>query len=173
MRRAAMYYLPIDLSSQCGMRLAFLLIVRAIVGAAINRGGEIVKFKKSAIAAAIVGGALGLAANFVGAKENIHSRRGLPTDRYPVTIGDDSSLAPGVPGVTEENTSDMTADEVRKVQQALAAEGYDPGRSDGAMTNDTRAAIREFQKDNGIVMTGGLDAKTAMRLGIEFSRSSG
>lgn len=131
------------------------------------------KLKKFTIAAAIVGGAVGLVANSVGAKDNIHSRRELPTDRYPVTIGDDSSLAPGVPGVTEENTSDMTTDEVRRVQQALAAEGYDPGRSDGAMTNDTRAAIREFQKDNGIVITGGLDAKTAARLGIEFSRSSG
>ena len=131
------------------------------------------KLKKFTIAAAIVGGAVGLAVNSVGAKDNIHSRRELPTDRYPVTTGDDSSLAPGVPGVTEENTSDMTTDEVRTVQQALAAEGYDPGRSDGAMTNDTRAAIREFQKDNGIVVTGGLDAKTAARLGIEFSRSSG
>lgn len=131
------------------------------------------KFKKFTIAAAIVGGAVGLAANSVGAKDNIHSRRELPTDRYPVTIGDDSSLAPGVPGVTEENTSDMTTDEVRRVQQALAADGYDPGRSDGAMTNDTRAAIREFQKDNGIVMTGSIDSKTAARLGIEFSRSSG
>ncbi len=131
------------------------------------------KLKNFTIAAAIVGGAVGLAANSVGAKDNIHSRRELPTDRYPVTIGDDSSLAPGVPGVTEENTSDLTTDEVRRVQRALAAEGYDPGRSDGAMTNDTRATIREFQKDHGIVVTGGLDAKTAARLGIEFSRSSG
>lgn len=131
------------------------------------------KLKKFTIGAAIVGGAVGLAANSVGAKDNIHSRRELPTDRYPVTVGDDSSLAPGVPGVTEENTSDMTTDEVRRVQQALAADGYDPGRSDGTMTNDTRAAIRDFQKDNGIVMTGSIDSKTAARLGIEFSRSSG
>ena len=155
------------------MRLAVLLFVRAIVGTAINRGGEIVNFKKSTIAAVIVGGSLGLAASSVGAKDNFYTRNDAPTDRYPVTIGDDSGLAPGVPGVTEENTSDLTTDEVRRVQQALVADGYDPGRSDGAMTNDTRAAIREFQKDNGIVVTGGLDAKTAARLGIEFSRSSG
>lgn len=172
MRRTAMHDPPIDLvmtiwHATCGFNNC------ARNDGYGNKGGEIVKLKKFTIAAAILGGAVGLAVNSVGAKDNIHSRRELPTDRYPVTIGDDSGLAPGVPGVTEENTSDMTTDEVRRVQQALAAEGYDPGRSDGAMTNDTRTAIREFQKDNGIVMTGGLDAKTAARLGIEFSRSSG
>lgn len=131
------------------------------------------KFKKIAFAAVIAGGSLGIAANSVGAKEGIYGRHDLPTNQERMLSGDDSSLSPGVPGVTEENPSDMTSAEVRRVQQALAAEGYDPGRSDGAMTNDTRAAIREFQKDNGLVITGSLDSKTAERLGIGVTRSSG
>ena len=131
------------------------------------------KLKKFAFAAVIAGGSLGLVANSVGAKDGIYGRQEVPTRQEQILSGDDTDLSPGIPGVTEENPSDMTSDEVRRVQQALAAEGYDPGRSDGAMTNDTRAAIREFQKDNGLVITGGLDSKTAERLGIGVSRSSG
>ena len=131
------------------------------------------KFKKSILAAVIVSGSLGLAANSIGGQDHIYGRHEMPTNRYPTASGDDESLAPGDPGVTEQNTSDMSTEEVRMVQQALAAEGYEPGRSDGAMTNDTRAAIREFQKDNGIVVTGSLDSKTAQLLGIDITRSSG
>lgn len=131
------------------------------------------KFKKTAFAAIIMSGSLGLAANSFGAQDHIYNNRHeTPANRYP-TGGDDDSLAPGVPGVTELNTSDMSTEKLRKVQQALSAEGYNPGRSDGAMTNDTRAAIREFQKDNGIVITGSLDSKTARLLGIDVTRSSG
>jgi peptidoglycan hydrolase-like protein with peptidoglycan-binding domain len=132
-----------------------------------------VKFKKIAFAAVIAGGSLGIAANFVGAKDDIHGRHELPTRQEQILSGDDSDLSPGIPGVTEENPSDMTSADVRRVQEALVAEGYDPGRPDGSMTNDTRAAIREFQKDNGLVITGSLDSKTAERLGIGVTRSSG
>jgi putative peptidoglycan binding protein len=131
------------------------------------------KFNKTTFAAVIVGGSLGLAANSIAGQDHIYGRHEMPTNRYPTTSGDDQSLPPGVPGVTELNTSDLSAEEVRMVQQALAAEGYDPGRSDGAMTNDTRAAIREFQMDNGIVVTGSLDSKTAQLLGMDVIRSSG
>jgi peptidoglycan hydrolase-like protein with peptidoglycan-binding domain len=51
-----------------------------------------------------------------------------------------------VAGATEENDSDMTAAEIAAVQEALIANGYDPGRADGRMDNDTRAAIRGFRK---------------------------
>jgi peptidoglycan hydrolase-like protein with peptidoglycan-binding domain len=73
-----------------------------------------------------------------------------------------SSVTPGTPG-----------DEVRAAQQKLAAEGYDVRPSEGAITNDFRAAVREFQKDNGLVITGSLDSETVALLGINVSRSSG
>jgi peptidoglycan hydrolase-like protein with peptidoglycan-binding domain len=63
--------------------------------------------------------------------------------------------------------------QVRMVQEALQEEGYAPGRSDGAMDNDTRAAIREFQSDNNITVTGTVDSRTAQLLGIRYDRSSG
>src|SRR5215203_284456 len=136
--------------------------------------------KKSMLAAVIVGGSLGVAASSVGANDGFHSKNEgfyskneTLTDRYPKSIEDDSDMAPGVPGVTEVNPSDMTASEVRMAQQQLAAEGYDVGRTNGAITNDFRAAIREFQKDNGLMITGSLDSDTAELLGVNFVRSSG
>ena len=142
------------------------------------------KFKKSTLAAVIVGGSLGIAAGSAGANDGVHgkfhskndgfySKNETLTERYPKSIEDDSDMAPGVPGVTEVNPSDMTASEVRMAQQQLAAEGYDVGHTNGAITNDFRAAIREFQKDKGLMITGSLDSDTAELLGVNFVRSSG
>jgi len=142
------------------------------------------KFAKSTLAAVIVGGSLGIAASSAGANDSFHnkfhgkndgfySKNETLTERYPKSIEDDSDMAPGVPGVTETNSSDMTANEVRMAQQQLAAEGYDVGRTNGAITNDFRAAIREFQKDRGLMITGSLDSDTAELLRVNFVRSSG
>jgi peptidoglycan hydrolase-like protein with peptidoglycan-binding domain len=142
------------------------------------------KLKRSTLAAVIVGGSLGIAASSAGANDGSHgkfhskndgfySKNETLTERYPKSIEDDSDMAPGVPGVTELNPSDMTRNDIRSAQQKLAAEGYDVARTNGAITNDFRAAIREFQKDNGLVITGSLDSDTAELLGVNFVQSSG
>lgn len=70
------------------------------------------KFKKSTLAAVIVGGSLGIAAGSAGANDGVHgkfhskndgfySKNETLTERYPKSIEDDSDMAPGVPGVTE------------------------------------------------------------------------
>ncbi len=40
------------------------------------------------------------------------------------------------------------------VQQELARRGYDPGRIDGVLGAQTQSAIRDFQEDNGLPVTG-------------------
>ena len=40
------------------------------------------------------------------------------------------------------------------IQKALAAKGYDSGPTDGLMGPKTRDAIRQFQGDNGLQVTG-------------------
>jgi len=46
---------------------------------------------------------------------------------------------------------------VRDVQQALASKGFDPGASDGFWGDRSVAALRAFQKQNGLPETGVID----------------
>ena len=58
-------------------------------------------------------------------------------------------------------------DQVRAAQQALKDKGHDPGMVDGVMGPKTQAALKDFQKSQGIQDTGRLDAETMAKLGIE------
>jgi Putative peptidoglycan binding domain len=60
----------------------------------------------------------------------------------------------------------MAQQEVKSAQDALKAKGYDPGASDGAMGPRTRAALRNFQKAEGLRATGRLDTDTRSKLGV-------
>jgi hypothetical protein len=60
----------------------------------------------------------------------------------------------------------MGRQEVKSAQEALKAKGYDAGASDGAMGPRTRAALRNFQKAEGLRATGRLDADTRSKLGV-------
>jgi ankyrin repeat protein len=55
---------------------------------------------------------------------------------------------------------------VYQVQRKLNALGYDPGQTDGIMGNKTRAAVRRFQRDRGLAVTGKLDEQTRTKLGM-------
>ncbi len=53
---------------------------------------------------------------------------------------------------------------VKLVQQALARDGYATGPLDGSYTQATSAAVRAFQRDDGLVPTGDVDVKTLQAL---------
>jgi len=55
---------------------------------------------------------------------------------------------------------------VLRAQIALNARGYDAGPADGVLGNRTRNAIRLFQGDNQVPVTGRLDGDTLVKLGI-------
>lgn len=57
--------------------------------------------------------------------------------------------------------------QVEAVQRRLAVLGYEPGAADGLMGSRTRAAIRALQRDRGLPVSGGIDAKTLEALGLE------
>lgn len=63
----------------------------------------------------------------------------------------------------------MTEQEVQQVQQALRAKGYEPGNVAVATDPKTREAIRDFQRDNNLPITGTLDERTAALLGIPYN----
>jgi peptidoglycan hydrolase-like protein with peptidoglycan-binding domain len=60
---------------------------------------------------------------------------------------------------------------VKAVQQALKDKGYDPGAVDGVMGPRTRAALKDFQKKEGVKDTGRLDQETLAKLGVEGQTS--
>jgi peptidoglycan hydrolase-like protein with peptidoglycan-binding domain len=60
----------------------------------------------------------------------------------------------------------ISAEEIKRAQEALKSRGYDPGAISGRMHARTQDALREFQKNNNLTPTGVLDKKTADRLDV-------
>jgi peptidoglycan hydrolase-like protein with peptidoglycan-binding domain len=56
--------------------------------------------------------------------------------------------------------------DVKHLQETLKAKGYDPGPIDGHLGAQTRTALSEYQKANGLPTTGHVDAATAQKLGV-------
>lgn len=56
---------------------------------------------------------------------------------------------------------------MRSAQQQLKSSGYYTGRIDGIDGRMTRAAIRKFQTDNNLAVTGRLDTETIQKLGLQ------
>jgi peptidoglycan hydrolase-like protein with peptidoglycan-binding domain len=67
----------------------------------------------------------------------------------------------------------MDHDKVKAVQQALKDKGHDPGDVDGKMGPKTHAALREFQKAQGLQGSGRVDDKTMQALGVEGQKTGG
>ena len=57
--------------------------------------------------------------------------------------------------------------DVRQVQESLKNQGQNPGPIDGIMGPQTRQALRQFQKTNGLPQTGSLDVETQQKLNID------
>lgn len=57
---------------------------------------------------------------------------------------------------------------VRTVQRALRANGFDPGRIDGAYGPHTMAAVAAFQASNRLVADGICGPRTARKLGVRW-----
>lgn len=60
---------------------------------------------------------------------------------------------------------DLDRDNVRQVQDALEAKGFDPGPIDGIAGPRTKAAIRKFQDRFGMKASGEIDNQTLFALG--------
>lgn len=92
--------------------------------------------------------------------EWIH-KKGIKPD-LAVSQPDYFSVAP----INKEKTYkyDTLGDDIKSAQIMLSASGYDPGRKDGYFGKDTENAVKKFQDDNKLEVTGVLDTKTAEAL---------
>jgi class 3 adenylate cyclase len=61
---------------------------------------------------------------------------------------------------------------VHQVQKRLKELGYNPGSIDGVWGKQTESAIRKFQSDNSLSMTGRIDSVTKNKLGLISAESS-
>jgi len=62
--------------------------------------------------------------------------------------------------------SGATREDTRSAQETLKAKGLYEGEVDGIVGPKTRQALREYQKSEGLAVTGRLDAPTALKLGV-------
>jgi lipid-binding SYLF domain-containing protein len=63
----------------------------------------------------------------------------------------------------------LSKDEIRNAQQALKDKGLYTGPVDGTMNADTQKALREFQQNNNLKVTGTLNHRTMNTLGLTTS----
>ncbi len=66
----------------------------------------------------------------------------------------------------EDHHGAMKNPDVMAAQQALKDKGRDPGMIDGKMGRRTRAALADYQKGEGLKVTGRLDDDTRAKLGM-------
>jgi len=62
--------------------------------------------------------------------------------------------------------------EVYQAQKALKERGYNPGKPDGLWGKSTEAAVKHFQVDNDLTVTGKLDEQTKAKMGLVSSDRS-
>jgi len=55
---------------------------------------------------------------------------------------------------------------IKQAQHVLLQRGYQPGVADGVWGKNTRAALKQFQRDHGLAVSGELDAPTLAALGL-------
>src|SRR6476620_1017723 len=116
--------------------------------------------------AMFIGGTVALLAGPASSQEAPGERR--QPDRNLTRPGDNEN----VPGMRGQGTIELSKDDMRKVEEALKAKGYDPGKIDGVVDDANRAAIRSFQKDKTLPITGTVDSRTAQELGVSIGKAS-
>ena len=94
----------------------------------------------------------------------------VTTAAIALALGLAWSAAPAVAQSTTEKMKDKAEkSDVMATQQALKEKGFDPGPADGRMGPRTRAALRDYQKKEGLTATGRLDDQTSAKLGVRTS----
>jgi peptidoglycan hydrolase-like protein with peptidoglycan-binding domain len=135
------------------------------------------KQKKLILAGLMLSGSMSLALQPAWAQSGSGARdvpgspgkQTIPEKIQPGTAG---SAGKARPGMGHQGTAGMSAEDIKKIEQALQAKGHNPGPVDGVMDEKTRQALRAFQKANNLSATGVLDQQTAAKLGVQLGAGS-
>src|SRR5262245_16745646 len=112
------------------------------------------------LTAILMGGTIGLLAT-PAFSQDVPGERRQPDQRL-TRPGDNEDI----PGIRGQGTVELSKQDMMRVEQVLQSKGFNPGQIDGVADDATRAAIRSFQKDNGLPITGTIDQRTGEKLGI-------
>ncbi len=74
--------------------------------------------------------------------------------------------------MTVEAASSYNQATVKKVQQKLNKHGYNCGTPDGIAGSKTRKAVRKYQRDNKLTVTGNINSKLLKSLGVKPVKNS-
>jgi peptidoglycan hydrolase-like protein with peptidoglycan-binding domain len=130
--------------------------------------GESMKRKKSLVGTIVLSSAVGLVSSPVWSQEAPGETRQPNPNQTRPGRGEGN-----IPGGHQTGTPELSKNDMQKVEQALKAKGYNVGKIDGMADDDARKAIRSFQQDNGMPITGVVDQRTADRLGVRLSGKAG
>ena len=124
------------------------------------------KKRKSMIGAIILSGAVGLASTPAWSQEAPGETRQPDPNLTRPGRGDED-----IPGIHQGGTPELSKKDMKAVEEALKTKGYQVGRVDGVADDTARKAIRSFQKDSGLPITGTIDQRTADKLDVRISKS--
>lgn len=95
-----------------------------------------------------------------------------PTQPKTITISE-VQKGPTAPVKTEKRGPVFrpTKDQIKQVQAMLKGKTLYTGEATGSYNDETRAAIKKFQKENGLKETGTLNRATLEKMGIELTDS--
>jgi hypothetical protein len=144
-------------TSALASRALVLALVSGMAGCATWHGmdhqekGTAVGATGGAVVGAAVGGPIGAAVGAgVGGYAGHHETK-------------PGGIAAGPAGSTSASSASPT---VRSAQEALNARGYNVGSADGVMGPSTETAVRDYQRAQGLAVTGSLDSATLGSLGV-------
>ena len=121
--------------------------------------------KRTIIIAGIAGTALIAAGAYAGGNKAGQAQQ----ENIPYSAGQSSSERTAEAQSSQSSPGSQDSETVKKVQSALAAQGYDPGPVDGKIGARTQQALKQAQKDKGLSETGQIDAQTLAALGASES----
>jgi peptidoglycan hydrolase-like protein with peptidoglycan-binding domain len=130
-----------------------------------TKKGKYMNRRKTFLTAIVLGGTVGLAPAQVWSQ-------GAPGERrQPSPERSQPGANENIPGTRSGAAQELSKNDMKLIQQRLQEKGYNPGNTDGTANDTTRAAIRKFQQDQGIPVTGTVDERTANELGFQYSKN--
>lgn len=71
------------------------------------------------------------------------------------------------PAITANAAASYNRATIKKVQKKLNQYGYDCGTADGIAGSQTKKAVKKYQRDNDLTVTGSVNAKLLKSLGVK------